>query len=370
VASKTNPVGKVYSWEIIGNQRDYDSTVDSRLDNTNQLNTNSSQEAAKSQYRVALRLFFNPAVTGGKNVQMVRVTGPGLPTAGVVMHRSSICGSNDYMTISNKTGALVNSNNVTQLWNNNTSNNFKLSAQLKAGTLDWSKVSSPSSWRSTPMSDADLAAIPPFAEYTFELWNFASSSPLTYRSGVTNASVPDVTYKHRLTSRPPAVSSLKGLSWNAVNANGFLDPTNPLAAPQASSSVMWTQAAEPVEYVSVFGQKAVANTASTSATATNVRVSADTSGYGLSLNSRTTSVSPVNETAGTASLAGIVGANPTIPICQNISFPQLDSVVGTNPLGADNLTHSNASYREITIRSRASTLARKYVSNSWNNFVD
>ncbi len=225
IAAQTNPVGKSYQWEIVGNQRDYDSTVDARLDNFNQINPNNTQESSKGQYRVGLRLFFNPLNTAGLNVQTVRVKGPGLPAAGVVMHRSAVCGTNDYMTISNKTGSLVNASNAPIFFNGATSNNFKLAGELKAGAYDWNKVSAFSSWRETPMSDAELAVIPSFAEYTWELWTFGAPGR-TYRTDLTLAPAADVVYKQRLTSRPPAVSSLKSLAWNSIDANDYLNPAS------------------------------------------------------------------------------------------------------------------------------------------------
>lgn len=364
-AAQTNPVGKPYQWEIVGNQRDYDSAVDARLDNINQLNPNNTQESSKGQYRVALRLFFNPLNAAGMNVQTARVKGPGLPAAGVVMHRSAVCGTNDYMTISNKTGSLLNSSNVPQLFNGGTSNAFRLAAELKSGTFDWTKVGAFSSWRETPMADADLAAIPSFAEYTWELWTFGAPGR-TYRTDLTLALAADVVYKQRLTSRPPAVSSLKSLAWNSIDANDYLNPASVLAAPQPDVTVNWKSTAEPVDYANVFGQRnAAAVSTSTPATpASFVRISADTSTTGVKISDSSKTVSPASDAAGTASLAGMTGAPPVLS-CVSAQFPAFDAVVGTK-----DATNSYATYRDMTIRSRSYSLARKYVTNAWSNFID
>ena len=366
IAAQTYPVGKPYQWEIVGNQRDYDSTVDARLDNINQLNPNNTQESSKGQYRVALRLFFNPLNAAGMNVQTARVKGPGLPAAGVVMHRSAVCGTNDYMTISNKTGSLLNSSNVPQLFNGGTSNAFRLAAELKSGTYDWSKVGAFSSWRDTPMSDADLAAIPSFAEYTWELWTFGAPGR-AYRTDLTLAPAADVVYKQRLTSRPPAVSSLKSLAWNSIDANDYLNPASGLAAPQTAVTVNWKSTAEPVDYANVFGQRnAAAVSTTTPATQVSfVRISADTSTTGVKISDSSKTVSPVFDPAGTASLAGMTGATPPDVNCANAQFPAFDAVVGTK-----DATNSYATYRDMTIRSRSYSLARKYVTNAWSNFID
>jgi hypothetical protein len=371
VAKKTSPAGKAYQWEIYGNQRDYDSAVDSRIDNLTQLNPAIASESGKSQYRVGLRLFFNPAATGGKNVQAVRVKGPGLPASGLSLHRSNICGTNDYMTITSKTGSLVNTGNASILWNSGTGNNFRLAAELKSGILDWSKLSAGSAWRDTAMTDIELLAIPPFAEYTFELWTFGTTNGAkTYRNNITNATPADITYKQRLTSKPVALAAVKTYAWNTLNTSGFLNPQDPLAANANTASVAWTQVAEPVDYVSVFGQKALALSTTTASTYSNLRVSADSSSSGISLNARSAIVSPASDPAGTASLSGILGATPSIPNCAAAMFPALDAVAGTNPVGADSVSRANATYRDITLRSRASSLVRKYATTSWSNFLD
>jgi hypothetical protein len=357
-AEQTSPAGKSYQWEIVGNQRDFDSAVEARLDNISQLNPNSTQEANKGQYRVALRLFFNPINVAGMGVQTVRVKGPGLPSAGVVMHRSAVCGTSDYMTISNKTGSLNSA-----LFNGSTANNFRLTAELKSGAAyDWTKVAASSVWRDTPMLDADLAAIPAFAEYTWELWTFGAGR--TSRSTLTNATPADITYTQRLTSRLPSVSSLKGLPWNSVDANDFLNPGSALAAPQTTATVNWKSAGEAVDYVSVFGQKAVAAVGSTPLS--SIVTTADSAATGVKISATSKTVSPINDVSGTASLVGVVGPTPVIPNCASVPLPAFDGVVGTK----DVTGFPTATYRSMTVRSRSYSLARKYVTNSWNNFID
>jgi hypothetical protein len=361
-AEKTSPIGKSYPWEIVGNQRDYDSAIEARLDNITQLNPSNTQESSKDQYRVALRLYFNPINVAGMNVQTVRVKGPGLPLAGVVMHRSSVCGTNDYMTVSNKTGSLVNGSGISQVSNNGSTNNFKLAGALKSGTYDWTKVNTNSSWGDTQMSDAALAAIPSFAQYTWEVWTFGAGR--TYRSTITNATPADFTYTQRLTSRLPSVNSLKSLPWNSLAASPFLSPTSTLVTPQSNVTVNWKSTAEPVDYASVFGQK---NTAAVGTTtpASFVRISADSGATGVKLSATTKTVSPINDPSGTASLAGVVGVTPNIPNCSSVQFPAFDAVVGTK-----DAVNGYATYRDMTVRSRNYSLARKYVTNSWNNFID
>jgi hypothetical protein len=214
------------------------------------------------------------------------------------------------------------------------------------------------------MADADLAAIPSFAEYTWELWTFGPGR--AYRSALTNATAPDITYTQRLVSRPPAVSSLKSLAWNSIDANDYLNPASVLAAPQTAVTLSWKSTAEPVDYVSVFGQK---NAAAVGATpASFVRVSADTSATGVRISETSKTVSPVADPAGTASLAGVTGAALPSVNCANAQFPAFDAVVGTKD--AVNPATGYATYRDMTVRSRSYSLARKYVTNAWSNFLD
>ena len=361
-AEQTNPAGKAYKWEIVGNQRDYDSAVDARLDNINQLNPSNTSEFSKGQYRVGVRLFFNPTNTAGLNVQTVRVKGPGLPAAGVVMNRSTTCGTNGYMAITNKTGSLLNSLNSPVLFNNGTANGFALAAELKSGSFDWSKVGTTSSWRDTPMADADLAAIPSFAEYTWELWTFGPGR--AFRNTLTNATPPDITYKQHLSSRPPAVSSLKSMAWNSIDANDFLNPASALAAPQTAVTLSWKSTAEPMNSASVFGEKYAAAVGATPSSF--IRTSADSSASGVNISDTSKTVSPVTNLPGTVSLNGVTGVGLPAVLCANAQFPAFDAVVGTK----DAAGFSTATLRSMTVGSRSYSLARKFVTNSWNNFID
>lgn len=362
VAQKTSPAGKSYTWEIVGNQRDYDSAVDVRLDNSNQLNPAAvQQESGKSQFGVSLRLFFNPINSAGLNAQAVRVKGPGLPAAGVSMHRSNLCGPDTYMTITYKTGSLVNPAGAAVLYNTSTSNNFKLSAALKTGTIDWTKVTNFSNWRDAPLPDADIAAIPSFAEYTWEVWTFGGTNGTRVFRALTNATPADITYTQRLPAKLPAVSSLKTLPWNTIDTAEYLNPTGTLTGAQSSASVSWKSLVEPVDYVNVTGNKFVA------ASSSFVRVSSDTGNSVIKISETSKTVAVVNDTAGTSSLLGLTGvALPLIPNCAATPLPAFDGVQGTK----DAAGNATATSRSLTIRSRDANLTRKYVSNSWNNFID
>ena len=122
-----------------------------------------------------------------------------------------------------------------------------------------------------------------------------------------------------------------------------------------------------MDYANVFGQRnaAAVSTTTPATPASFVRISADTSTTGVKISDSSKTVSPVFDPAGTASLAGMTGATPPDVNCANAQFPAFDAVVGTK-----DATYSYATYRDMTIRSRSYSLARKYVTNAWSNFID
>ncbi|MGO4152334.1 hypothetical protein AB4061_05010, partial [Cupriavidus sp. YAF13] len=71
-------------WQLTGNQRSYEAAVTRRISKVTELNPLSAQGIV-SRYESALRFLFNPARGAGTNVHLVRVTGPGLPAAGITL---------------------------------------------------------------------------------------------------------------------------------------------------------------------------------------------------------------------------------------------------------------------------------------------
>jgi hypothetical protein len=368
VAQKTSPTGKSYKWEVVGNQRDYDSSIEVQLDNWNSLNpnNNAAYEYGKSQHLVSVNLFFNPTNASGLNVQIARVKGPGLPSSGITFARSAACGSDGYLSLANKTGSLVDSSNASLLYTFNSGTVFRLSGALKSNTaIDWTKYATNSFFRDTAMSDAALTAIPSFAEYTWELWLFGSSgSTRVARTNITNATAPDFTYTQRLTSRLPTPVSLRTMPWNTINANDFLVPTSAMAAPQTAVTVSWKALADPVNFVYASGGKFVAATSTSVSSFASAR--ADSSATGVKITDTSKTISAATDTGtGTSTLAGVIGANsPATSCATNPSpFPAFDGVAGTY-----SATYGSAyTSRSLGIRSRNSNLVRKTVLNRWDN---
>jgi hypothetical protein len=281
-----------------------------------------------------------------------------------------VCGTNDYMAITNKTGNLVNATSGNPfLFNNGSTNSFKLAAELKSGAIDWTKLGASSAWRDVAATDAELAAVPSFADYTWEVWTFGAGRAYRSAATLTNTTAPDVTYTQRISSRVPSVGSLKTLPWNTIDANDYLNPTSTASAAQTTVTVAWKSVAEPVDYVNVDGQKNTAGipaTATTAATpASFIRISGDSSSTGVKVSDSSKAVSSAADPAGIASLIGVSGGIPIIPNCSLAQFPVLDSVVGVKDANG-----TYGTYRDLAIRSRNYSLARKYVVSSWNNFID
>ncbi|RJG07712.1 carboxypeptidase regulatory-like domain-containing protein [Noviherbaspirillum cavernae] len=160
MAQKISPATATDSgWRIIGNQLDYDVAVEARFSRGNNPANN-----GKIAYQSGLRLQFN-AIGLAFDVHQVKVTGPGLPAAGVVLARSSSCGTANYFAVANKTGDL----SVTAT--SNVSTSFALSGAFADGSsYTWS--SSSPNFASAPVTD--FSAFKPFGRYKFEVYRSAS----------------------------------------------------------------------------------------------------------------------------------------------------------------------------------------------------
>ena len=109
-------IAKAGNWILHGNQRNFDLAVSPRYFKFSQENplrqTNSAGNAPGTLFS-DLHFFVNTQkyddFTGAyvnANIRAVRVTGPGLPSAGLVMATSSVSGASGYLTVHNKTGTI------------------------------------------------------------------------------------------------------------------------------------------------------------------------------------------------------------------------------------------------------------------------
>jgi hypothetical protein len=120
------------AWKAVGNQRPYDMDVQlrvSRLLNQNATPLSPTNYFSASRYEGMLRLALNPSGPGDINdVRAARVSGPGLPAAGVVLSRSSRCTSDRFAIVGKNGDTYVvdNGNNVPRYWTGNSGNDFKI----------------------------------------------------------------------------------------------------------------------------------------------------------------------------------------------------------------------------------------------------
>jgi hypothetical protein len=213
-------------WRVYGNQRDYDSGVEARIDRGVDL------KSGKALYVSGLRIYFAPFGPNASDVTMIRVTGPGLPAAGVVLGKSVTCGSSPFYAILNKTGALTGG----------TTTNVESDIALDAAYSDGSAFTWPATNVNYAAAPVDLSTLRPLARYKFELYQAGPVLKTTF-------------YAPSLAAPIPAKYG-SSLAWNELSAASklYLDPANAKGAAQTTMSIDWTLTpmAPPVEAAFAF----------------------------------------------------------------------------------------------------------------------
>jgi predicted small lipoprotein YifL len=162
------------TWEVSGNQRAYDGSIASRyLNYTRDVTTAAS---AINRFRTEIQGVFDPAHPTLQNIRAIRVKGPGLTSSGVVFTRSWDCGTSRFMSIVNKSGAVV-------FDEAGVSKEVKFTSNGGTGFI-LAQVGQ--AWPTTPnefFADNRLtdpaAVIPPLSRYTVELFAFAATPSST-----------------------------------------------------------------------------------------------------------------------------------------------------------------------------------------------
>lgn len=242
------------NWVIVGNQRNYDASVGVRLMRQSDLSTNGwtipssythAADAGKNvgkfdAYTSRLSFSFNQSGPNGADVYAVRVKGPGLPASGIVLSRSSSCGTSDYLAFYSNDGSLpVLSVTSSAMTTDKTSNTWTLDVANFGNAYKGSdfynqyrgltSTGSPSISTSntvTPKEAVNLAGIPEFALYTWEVFKTTSVTPDTFTS--------------RIITRPLAASEGSKQAWATFNpsALAYLDPNQ--TAELTSATLSWT----------------------------------------------------------------------------------------------------------------------------------
>ena len=252
---ETGAKGADGKWAIVGNQRDYDAGISTALYRQNDISTNgttiadaavNSADKGKdvgkfNAYSSRLNLSFDPQGPNAADVYAVRVKGPGLPSSGVVLARSSGCGTNDYLAFYSNNGSLPPG--ALAMPTTSTSNQWVLDAKnfgnSYTGTDFYNQYrglasnGSPSTSTTNNMSPAavDMKNIPEFAVYTWEVFKTASGT------------TPAATFTSRIVARPLAPSEGSKQPWAALSADTleYLNPTITGKAGELSSgTVSWS----------------------------------------------------------------------------------------------------------------------------------
>lgn len=218
-------------WNYVGNQRPYRLQIENRLYRKTELNPTSQFATATNsysytdRYEAVLRPTFDLTVGDTAKVRAVRWTGPGLPAAGLVQHRSQACTTDDRMAISNQEGLLHVAGNPASLqsWTYNTNIDYLLSAAKLDGTTLARPVPS-ATWATSP-NVANSSVAP-----TALLTNIASwalyKAEIFYYTNV-GATADEIIYARADTPYEPAsAGALK--QWPLLGASfvdSYLKPT-------------------------------------------------------------------------------------------------------------------------------------------------
>lgn len=361
-------VGKIDGqWNYVGNQLPYAMGVEHRLNRKVAVNTalaaaNPSNFYLQDRLEAVLRLTFNPEASGAANSGKVRAvvwTGPGLPAAGVVTHRSDRCGTDDRFPITNQQGLLtVQDSNTTQWWNGGGGNEF----MLDAAKLDGSALTMPTpstNWATNPTIASQEISSSPFAG-TIAAWSVYKAEIYHFNNN-SNTTPDEVIYVRNGTPFEPAAAGA-ARSWPELSAafiDGYLKPTGNHAGALTSlaQTMSWTNPANGyVNFGYLFSQNRVSATNNQSETANywkrgslwfrlNALGDGSAPGYEWAPNQAGTALSPTTETA----------LNNPNPRCGS------DEVL---PLDADN---SHGSYREAGLQVRGADRKLYQQNYFWSN---
>jgi hypothetical protein len=281
------------NWVVTGNQRNYDASIDVRLVKLDDLSSgnfvadsgpDSGQNVGKlSQYQTRLAFNFNQSGPNGADVYAVRVTGPGLPNAGLVLARSSACGTGDYLAVHSAVGSLPAATLSTAPTTSLTSS-WRLAAKAIGtefkGTDFWAAVrnNAGSGAVAYPVTQVAASSIPYLARYTWEVF--------TVTGGATAAA----TFTSRLSTAvvAPEVGTRYEFAQFSSETLDYLRPGNAKAAAQSSLNLSWASTPLLVNNAGAYGSGGGVRTQvggslpTFGATSRTVSVAGESNGLGVS----------------------------------------------------------------------------------------
>jgi hypothetical protein len=361
-------------WEFVGDQLPYAMGVEQRLNR--RVAVNSALAAASptnyfAQDRVdsTIRLNFNPDASQAdtSNVRAVVWKGPGLPAAGVVMHRSQRCGTDDRFAITNQEGLLTfNNSSSIQLANNGGGNDFYLDAAKLDGTplslptpsKNWATNSAP--FNQDYRDGAFTGTIPAWSTYTAEIYYYSNAGTTPDEVVVVRTGTPFERASIGASKRWPELTQ--------ATIDAYLKPTGAQAGALTSlaHAINWTNPADSyVNFGYLFSQNRLTATNVQNETSSNYwkrgsmwfRIGAagdaNAPAYEWAPNRSGAELSTVTPVGGSETVANW-STNPN-PRCGS------DEVL---PLDGD---ASRASYREIGLQFRSSNRKLNQQIHFWSN---
>lgn len=238
-SSTTHPT----NWWLVGNQHPADVGVKLQIRRVEQRNPANTSTFSTFQTGVSFNINAKGpgSVVGGQSMSMARVTGPGLPTNGLVyIAPSTLAVGQSNMDLGNKTGSLSvgsrcgNPNGTTyncpNLWLARTTGITGAGASTLASNPVDTNATTFKVW-TQPNDGSNAALFVKGAQYQFELFYGTNTTP-TY------------TFKKTLLSDLVQATQAVNLPWNTLGTNSVaaLDPTNSLASQQTNTLLMdWVQ---------------------------------------------------------------------------------------------------------------------------------
>ena len=241
-------------WRFVGNQREVLSRVRPSASRRAWLNSATRQTGTDAAYIAELGISVGKTDKNGTDLEFAIVTGPGLPTAGLFMRRSS--GSCSFLGITAQliAGDVTGDDATVAVGKyarrSNCASRFRISGvavnPADQGSFVW--PSGNRNYLSTPLTGPQVTAIAPFSQYTFK---FYQSSNLT---------APLYTHTTLIRTGLIAPADMRSYQWHdAAQATlNTLDPDNAAAyAGAATFPVTWTSKAG-LPYVSNVNAQVVA----------------------------------------------------------------------------------------------------------------
>ena len=268
VAANKGTGTAVADWLLYGNQQPVNTLLRASIRQQQQqapvTQAPFSTSAPLSTYQTGIEFYIDKNGPGSTSLSAARVTGPGLPTAGIVLNRPTAAfeSQQSWLNIASKSGgspALLatqpNNCNCDIFWLQRTQgitgaaattvrNNPNGANANSSAFLDWAHPLDYGAATGTPSDQyVPFAQFAPGARYKFELFYDGSATP-TY------------TFSKTLLTRVVPATRGTFLAWNAPTPATLdaLDPTHVLAGAASSFSLAWAQnpAAEQVRLAQMF----------------------------------------------------------------------------------------------------------------------